>query len=82
MFNNRCCPEGCPQSCEKIKECTVMECPINQCCTQEFFHEVPHIIPINNHLIKKHVYNHVYIPQYTCSEETVMIDNGCGGQNR
>ena len=37
-----------------------------------------HVCPIHTHVINRHIYNHSYTPQYTCSEETQVnnIDNG------
>lgn len=40
-----------------------------------------HCIPIHTHVINKHIYNHTYTPQYTCSEENVVINNECGKCN-
>ena len=37
-----------------------------------------HVCPIHTHIINKHIYNHSYTPEYTCSEENQVcnIDNG------
>lgn len=76
MFRN-CCQRqnmGCAQpNCQPIMEPTV-----TNCVEKEFYHEVEHIIPVHTHVINKHIYNHVYKPQYTCSEECQVINNECG----
>ena len=71
MFFNRC---GCQKG-------PIMEPVINKCIEKEFYHEVEHCQPIHTHVINKHIYTHTYTPQYTCSEEDVIINNdGCGCQ--
>ena len=37
-----------------------------------------HVCPIHTHVINRHIYNHTYTPQYTCSEENQVINNDCG----
>lgn len=37
-----------------------------------------HIIPMHTHVIRRHIYNHTYTPQYSCSEENQVINNECG----
>ncbi len=61
----------------QMEQC-VMEPTITKCIEKEFYHEVPHVCPIHTHVINKHIYNHSYTPQYTCSEENQVcnIDNG------
>jgi hypothetical protein len=58
-------------------EC-VVEPAVNKVVEKEIFHEVQHVVPVNTHVINKHIYNHSYTPQYTCSEEEQVcnIDNG------
>lgn len=66
--------------CQRQNTCNrpVMEPTITNCVEKEFYHEVEHVVPIHTHVINKHIYNHVYKPQYTCSEECQVIDNKCG----
>ena len=61
----------------QMEQC-VMEPTITKCIEKEFYHEVPHVCPIHTHVINRHIYNHSYTPQYTCSEENQVcnIDNG------
>ena len=82
MFGrNRCQKQpqmmGCCQRQPQMEQC-VMEPTITKCVEKEFYHEVPHVCPIHTHVINRHIYNHSYTPQYTCSEETQVnnIDNG------
>ena len=70
-FNNSCC-------CNRQMENQVMEPVITKCIEKEFYHQVPHICPIHTHVINKHIYEHTYTPQYTCSEENQVINNDCG----
>ena len=83
MFGKNCnCPRqpqmmgGC-QDRPQMEQC-VMEPTITKCIEKEFYHEVPHVCPIHTHVINRHIYNHSYTPQYTCSEENQVcnIDNG------
>lgn len=37
-----------------------------------------HVCPIHTHVVNRHIYNHTYTPQYTCSEENQVINNDCG----
>ena len=81
MFGKNCCPNqpmmgGCCRQ-PQMEQC-VMEPTITKCVEKEFYHEVPHVCPIHTHVINKHIYNHSYTPQYTCSEENQVcnIDNG------
>lgn len=59
-------------------EQVVMEPTITKCVEKEFYHEVPHVCPIHTHVVNRHIYNHSYTPQYTCSEENQVcnVDNG------
>lgn len=41
-----------------------------------------HVCPIHTHVINKHIYTHRYTPQYTTSEENVVINNDCGNCNQ
>ncbi len=75
--------DGCCQSqnmdmnmCDNERE--IVEPMVNKCIEREFVHEVPHICPINTHIINKHIYNHTYTPCYTCTEENQVINNDCG----
>ena len=56
----------------------VVEPVINKCVEKEFYHEVPHVCPIHTHVINRHIYQHTYTPQYSCSEENQVINNDCG----
>lgn len=38
-----------------------------------------HCCPFHTHVVNKHIYTHTYTPQYSCSEENVVINNDCGG---
>ena len=37
-----------------------------------------HVCPIHTHVINKHIYNHTYTPEYSCSEENQVINNDPG----
>ena len=78
MLNRKC---GCNREPNYMMNDPVMEPTITKCIEKEFYHEVPHCIPIHTHVIDKHIYNHTYTPQYTCSEENVVINNECGKCN-
>ena len=56
----------------------IVEPVINNCEVKEFCHEVNHVCPIHTHVINRHIYNHTYTPQYTCSEENQVINNDPG----
>ena len=86
LFNKNCCcnrqggfgfpmNNGCYQ--QQMEE-PVMEPTITKCIEKEFYHEVPHCCPIHTHVVNKHIYTHTYTPQYTCSEENVVVNNDCG----
>jgi len=78
MFRNKGC--GCNRQNMFMGE-PIMEPVITTCVEKEFYHEVPHICPIHTHTINKHIYNHSYTPQYTCSEEDQIINNECNRCN-
>ena len=59
----------------------IVEPVITTCVEKEFYHEVPHVCPIHTHTINKHIYNHSYTPQYSCSEENQIINNDYGKCN-
>lgn len=64
------------------QNCPIVEPVINKCVEKEFCHEVNHICPIHTHVINRHIYNHTYTPQFTCSEEQQVVNNDpgcCGG---
>ncbi len=86
LFNKRSCCDrqmgfggfggcGCNQP---QMECPVTEPVTTKCIEKEFYHQVPHICPIHTHVINRHIYEHTYTPQYTCSEENQVINNDCG----
>ena len=80
MFNQNCCnrrQNGCGR---QIME-QVIEPTVNKCVQKDFYHEVPHIMPIHTHFINRHIYNHTYRPEYSCSEENQIINNECGCNN-
>lgn len=69
-----CCGNGstCPP---------VMECPQERVCHRQMCYEVPHIIPVNTHIVNHHIYRHTYQPVYTCTMEDEVCnvyDNKCG----
>jgi len=35
--------------------------------------------PIHTHVVNRHIYNHTYAPQYSCSEENQVINVGNTG---
>lgn len=76
-MNNMPNMQGCCNRQPQMEQC-IVEPTINKCETREFYHEVPHVCPIHTHIINKHIYNHSYTPEYTCSEENQVcnIDNG------
>lgn len=71
MFNKNKCGEVCPPTC-------IEEAPINTCVQNDIYHEVKHIVPIHTHMIDRHIYNHTYVPKYTCSKEDQVINNDPG----
>lgn len=85
LFNKRCCcqmPQPMPQPGPGMDCCRpqpIMEPTITNCVEKEFYHEVQHCCPIHTHVVNKHIYTHTYTPQYSCSEENVVINNECGG---
>ena len=75
LFNKGCCGQPMNQGC---MEREIVEPTINKCIEKEFYHEVPHVCPIHTHVINKHIYKHTYTPQYSCSEENQVYNEGCG----
>ena len=73
MFN-----KGNNFCCNRQMEGQIMEPVITKCIEKEYYHQVPHVCPIHTHIINKHIYEHTYTPQYTCSEENQVINNDCG----
>ena len=81
MFNLNCCQKNNMFRCdcgEREVANQVIEPTITKCVQKDFYHEVPHICPIHTHVINRHIYNHTYTPQYTCSEENQVVNNDCG----
>jgi hypothetical protein len=81
MFRRKCCMNqgSCmPMNNDCCDRQPIMEPVINKCVEREFCHEVKHVCPIHTHVVNKHVYNHTYMPQYTCSEENQIINNDPG----
>lgn len=62
-----CCPTG--PVCEAPKVNVVNK---YHCTT------VPHIIPCHTHVVNHQINKHVYVPKYTCSEETVCHNEYAG----
>ena len=79
MFRRKCCmPNFDVPGNDCLDRDPVMEPAINKCIEREFCYEVNHVCPIHTHVINKHIYNHTYTPQYTCSEENQIINNDPG----
>lgn len=59
-------------------QCPIVEPTIEKVVKRDFCHEVPHICPVHTKVINNHIFNHTYVPQYTCSEENILsnIDQG------
>lgn len=77
LFGKRNCCNTQPMD-QCCRQQPIMEPTITNCVEKEFYHEVPHCCPIHTHVINKHIYNHTYTPEYSCSEENVVINNDCG----
>lgn len=76
MFRRNC---GCNQGCMGRQNMEpVIEPMVNNCVEKDYYCEVPHVCPINTHTINRVHYVHTYTPKYTCSEETQVINDGCG----
>ncbi len=75
MYSMNQMQNGC---CDRQTNCPIIEPAINKCVEREFCYEVNHICPIHTHVINKHIYNHTYTPEYTCSEENQIINNDPG----
>jgi len=82
MFNRNRFGCGCMNQCKQEREMCpptcVEEAPINSCVQRDICHEVKHIVPIHTHMIDRHIYNHTYEPQYSCSREEQVINNDPG----
>lgn len=78
LFGKRNCP-NMQQMDQCCRQQPIMEPVITNCIEKEIYHEVPHCCPIHTRIINKHIYNHTYTPEYSCSEENVVINNDCGG---
>ena len=83
FFNNNFCCQGNNDynnqdgfGCNPIIEPTQENCIERNIC-----HKVEHICPIHTKIINNHIIEHVYRPEYSCSEENVItnIDPGCCG---
>jgi hypothetical protein len=62
--------------------CPIVEPAITKCIQRDFCHQVPHVCPVHTHVVNRHIYNHTYTPQYSCSEENQCVnigDTGCCG---
>lgn len=75
-MNNGCnmgCNMGCMNNCPGDQNyCNV----VNKC----FVEEIPHTINYHTHVVNTCVKKHIYIPKYTQSEETVIVNECCGNQ--
>ena len=69
---------GCNQNMDPCRQNEVIEPTITKCVEKEFYHEVPHVCPINTRIINNHIYRHTYQPRYTCCEENVVTQQQCG----
>lgn len=78
LFNKKCCNRQMDGFNQPMMEQPIIEPTITNCVEKEFYHEVPHCCPFHTHVINKHIYTHTYTPQYSCSEENVVINNDCG----
>ena len=67
--------QGC---CPRQMTNPIVEPTMTKCVQKDFYHEVPHVCPMHTHVVNRHIYNHTYTPQYTCSEENQVINNDCG----
>jgi hypothetical protein len=76
-FGMPCCQMN--PCCGEPQNCPIVEPAINKCIEREVCHEVKHVCPIHTHIINRHIYNHTYTPQYTCDEETQVVNNDQGG---
>ncbi len=65
MNYNNPCGCGCPTPPEMFCNNIVKKC---------YVEEVPHVVNYNTHVINECVKKHITVPKYTCSEETVVID--------
>ena len=52
----------------------VMEPAITNCVEQNCYHQVEHIIPIHTHVINRDIYQHSYVPAYSCSQENQVVN--------
>ncbi|MGE5456266.1 MAG: hypothetical protein ACM3O4_04095 [Ignavibacteriales bacterium] len=59
--------------------CPVVEPAVTKCVQRDFCHQVPHVCPVHTHVVNRHIYNHTYTPQYSCSEENQCINVGNTG---
>ena len=78
MFKKNCCMDFNMSTNDCCDRDPVIEPVINKCIEREFCHQVNHVCPVHTHVINKHIYNHTYTPEYTCSEENQIINNDPG----
>lgn len=50
----------------------IIECPCERVVNRQICHNVPHIQPMHTRIVNHHIYNHSFIPQYTCCEENLV----------
>ena len=86
--NNKCCCQNNWQengACCNMEQCgcPIIEQPIERCVERNICHRVEHICPIHTRIINNHIIEHMYRPEYSCSEENTItnIDPGCCGGN-
>ena len=77
MFRKNCCMDFNMSNNDCCDRNPVIEPVINKCIEREFCHQVNHVCPIHTHVVNKHIYNHTYTPEYSCSEEKINNDPGC-----
>ena len=81
FFNNKCCQNSWQQECCCNQDpcgCDpIIEQPIERCIERNICHKVEHVCPIHTRVINNHIIEHTYRPEYTCSEENVVVNNDC-----
>lgn len=90
FLDDRCCARPCchrpmqpmmGMGCQPVMDGLVTEPAINKFIETETVHQVPHVCPVHTHKVNKHIYEHTYTPQYTFSEEEMIVNNDCGSCN-
>ena len=82
MFNRCSCKNNMNYNPRMNMGCNpIIEPEVNNFVEKEFYYDVDHVIPVHTHVINRHIYNHTYRPEYSCSEENQIINNECGCNN-